>query len=312
MNDVSGYDSPAGTGCLFVVATPIGNLEDLTARAARILGTVDLILAEDTRRTARLLAHLGLDTPMRPFHDHNERGHVAAVAERLRAGQSIALVSDAGTPLLSDPGYPLVRGLRESGLRVEAVPGPSALTAALSVAGLPTDRFAFEGFLPAKKGARRRRLAALAAEPRTVAFYEAPHRVAEWLADAAEVIGADREAVVARELTKRFESVVKGSLAELSERYAAGSGELRGEFVILLAGAPESAGWSDDEADALLLALLAELPPGRAAAVAAKYLGAGRKALYQRALALSRTDDDGETDPALMAADGSDGANGAD
>ena len=205
-------------GTLYVVATPIGNLGDIGGRALEVLGRVDAVCAEDTRHTRQLLGHFGLERPLLALHEHNEDAIAARVVARLQAGESLALVSDAGTPLVSDPGFRLVRAARAAGIRVSPVPGASALVAALSVAGLPSDRFVFEGFLPAKAAARRERLQALAAEPRTLLFYESSHRIAGTLADAVDAFGGDRAAVLARELTKLFETVLDGSLAELRAR----------------------------------------------------------------------------------------------
>ena len=269
-------------GRLWVVATPIGNLDDLSKRAAEILGTVGLIAAEDTRHSGALLARIGSRAPTVALHEHNEREQVARLIEGLRQGGDVALVSDAGTPLISDPGFRLVRAAREAGITVSPVPGPCAAIAALSVAGLPSDRFVFEGFLAAKASARRERLQQLAAESRTLIFYESSHRILETARDMALVFGAQRHAVVARELTKVFETVLSGSLIELVERIDADPNQQRGEFVILVAGA------SGEEADATLaegrrvFALLcAEMAPARAARMAAAITGAPRKRLYE-------------------------------
>ena len=277
------------SGALYVVATPIGNLEDLSARAIRVLQEVDCIAAEDTRHTAQLLRHCGIQTPLLSLHEHNERARLGQIVERLRQGQALALVSDAGTPLISDPGFVLVREVRREGLKVIPIPGPSSLLAALSVAGLPTDRFGFEGFLPAKSAARRERLQALAGEERTLIFLEASHRVAETLADLAAVFGGDRPAVIARELTKRFEEIHSAPLTDLAAWLAAEPLRSKGEFVLLTQGA-EPAGEADTpELRRLLTVLLAELPTSRAVAVAAKYSGLRKKPLYELALTLSRT-----------------------
>lgn len=269
------------SGKLWIVATPIGNLADLSARAREVLGSVDLIAAEDTRHSAALLAQFGIATRTLALHEHNEREKSVDLVQRLRDGAQIALISDAGTPLVSDPGFRLVRAAREAGVAVSPVPGACAAIAALSVAGLPSDRFVFEGFLPAKSGARRAHLQVLAAETRTLVFYESSHRIVETLEDLVAVFGAGRRAVLARELTKLFETVLDGSLAELSERVSADPDQQRGEFVLLVAGA-------DDEDDAAKLAagrhvfdiLRRELPPSRAAKLAAEITGAARKALY--------------------------------
>ena len=208
------------SGVLYVVSTPIGNLGDITLRAIEVLRDVDEVLAEDTRRTRVLLRHLGIDVPTSPLHEHNERARVSALATRIEQGAKLALVSDAGTPLISDPGFLLIQALRERALSVVPIPGVSALVTALSVAGLPTDRFTFEGFLPARKQPRRGRLAELAGESRTMVFYETPHRIAEALADMAELFGPEREIVLARELTKRHEQVVAGTASELRDAFA--------------------------------------------------------------------------------------------
>lgn len=276
------------SGALYVVATPIGNLEDISARALRILREVDAIAAEDTRHTGQLLAHFEINTPLFSLHEHNEKARLASVVARLRQGQTLALVSDAGTPLISDPGFPLVRELRRQGLKVIPIPGPSSILAALSVAGLPTDRFVFEGFLPAKSAARRERLQCLLREERTLVFLEASHRIAEMLVDLADVLGAERPAVVARELTKRFEEIHSAPLGELRGWLDADAQRRRGEFVVLVQGAPAVDHAVDTpETRRLLTALLEELPMGRAVALAVKASGLQRKALYALALALS-------------------------
>ena len=274
------------SGALYVVATPIGNLEDLSARAIRVLQEVACIAAEDTRHTGQLLRHCGIQTPLLSLHEHNERARLGQVIGLLREGKAIALVSDAGTPLISDPGFPLVRELRRQGLKVIPIPGPSSLLAALSVSGLPTDRFGFEGFLPAKSAARRERLQALAGEERTLVFLEASHRVAETLADLAAAFGGDRPAVVARELTKRFEEVQSDTLDGLTVWLAADPVRSKGEFVLLTQGAAPAGEADTPEIRRLLTVLLAELPTSRAVAVAAKYTGLRKKPLYELALTL--------------------------
>jgi 16S rRNA (cytidine1402-2'-O)-methyltransferase len=264
-----------------VVATPIGNLADLSARAREILGAVELIAAEDTRHSAALLAQFGIGTRTLALHEHNEREKSAELVQRLRDGAQIALISDAGTPLVSDPGFRLVRAAREAGIAVSPVPGACAAVAALSAAGLPSDRFVFEGFLPAKPAARRAHLQTLAGETRTLIFYESSHRIEECLRDCADVFGAARRAVLARELTKLYETILDGTLADLSARVASDADQRRGEFVLLVAGA-------DEGGDAAKLAegrrvfgiLRRELPPSRAAKLAAEISGASRKALY--------------------------------
>ena len=268
------------SGTLHVVATPIGNLGDLSPRAVEVLRAVAAICAEDTRRSRQLLSHFGLDTPLLALHEHNEAGLAERMVARLLAGDSLALISDAGTPLVSDPGYRLVREARAAGVKVSPVPGPCAFVAALSVAGLPSDRLVFEGFLPAKPPARRERLALLAAEPRTLAFYESSHRIAEALADMRDVFGADRRAVLARELTKLFETVLDGTLAELADRVAADPDQRKGEFVVLVHGAGEDADTRIAEGRRLYAKLGEHLPPSTAAKLAAELSGAPRKALY--------------------------------
>jgi 16S rRNA (cytidine1402-2'-O)-methyltransferase len=268
------------SGKLFVVATPIGNLGDLSPRALETLKTVAAICAEDTRHTRQLLAHFGVDRPLVALHEHNEGDAAGPLVARLLAGESLALVSDAGTPLVSDPGFRLVRAAREAGIAVSPVPGASALVAALSVAGLPSDRFIFEGFLPAKPNARRERLAALAPEPRTLIFYESAHRIEDALDDAVAAFGADRRAVLARELTKLFETVLDGRLADLAQRVRADPNQRKGEFVLLVQGAGEDADAKVVEGRRLYAKLSEHLPPSTAAKVAAEWSGAPRKALY--------------------------------
>lgn len=272
------HDRAAGT--LHVVATPIGNLADLSPRALETLRTVATVCAEDTRHTRQLLAHFGIEQSLVALHEHNEEDMAGRLVARLLAGESLALVSDAGTPLVSDPGFRLVRAARAAGVRVSPVPGPSALVTALSVAGLPSDRFVFEGFLPAKAGARRARLDALAGEPRTLLFYESSHRIEETLADCITAFGADRPAVVARELTKLFETVLDGTLAELHARVVADANQRKGEFVLLVQGAGEDADARIAEGRRVYARLGEHLPPSTAARLAAEITGAPRKALY--------------------------------
>jgi 16S rRNA (cytidine1402-2'-O)-methyltransferase len=272
-------NTPAA-GRLHVVATPIGNLDDLSPRALRTLREVAVIAAEDTRHTQQLLAANGVRASLVALHEHNEAQQVESLLARMRAGEDIALVSDAGTPLISDPGYRLVRAAREAGIVVSPVPGACAAIAALSVAGIASDRFAFEGFLPAKAGARRERLQALAAEPRTLVFYESAHRIEESLQDLRDVFGAQRHAVVARELTKRFETVLDGPLDALAQRVATDPDQRRGEFVLVVDGAPADDDAALREGRRLYTALVAHLPPSTAARVAAELSGASRKALY--------------------------------
>jgi 16S rRNA (cytidine1402-2'-O)-methyltransferase len=266
--------------CLWVVATPIGHRDDLSARAIDTLRAVAVIAAEDTRHSRPLLLHHHIATPLIALHEHNERDAVAMIVRRLQAGDSVALISDAGTPLISDPGFRLVRAARAAGVRCIPVPGACAAIAALSVAGLPSDRFVFEGFLPPKAAARRSRLQELAGDARTLIFYESSHRVAESLADMREVFGGDREAVLARELTKLFETVIGEPLAELAARVAADPDQQRGECVLLVAGRGEEADAKLAEGRRVFAILREELPPAKAAKLAAAISGAPRKALY--------------------------------
>lgn len=268
-------------GCLWVVATPIGHRDDLSARAVVTLREVAVIAAEDTRHSRPLLVHHNIDTPLIALHDHNERDAVDAIVRRMEAGDSVALISDAGTPLISDPGFRLVRAARAAGIRCIPVPGACAAIAALSVAGLPSDRFVFEGFLPPKAAARRSRLQELGSDARTLIFYESSHRVAESLADMRDIFGATREAVLARELTKMFETVLGEPLAELAARVAADPDQQRGECVILVAGRGEEADAKLVEGRRIFAILREELPPAKAAKMAAAITGAPRKLLYE-------------------------------
>jgi 16S rRNA (cytidine1402-2'-O)-methyltransferase len=267
-------------GTLYVVATPIGNLADLSARAREVLGSVAAICAEDTRHTRQLLAAFGLERPLLALHEHNEAEQAWKLVERLRGGDSLALVSDAGTPLVSDPGYRLVREARAAGLKVSPIPGACAAIVALSVAGIPSDRFCFEGFLPAKSSARRERLAALAREPRTLVFYESAHRIEEFLVDIADVFGADREAALARELTKLFETLLGADLGSLLAQVRADDNQRRGEFVVVVRGAPDDGSAALLEGRRLYARLKEDLPPSKAAKLAAELSGAPRKELY--------------------------------
>ena len=269
-----------GPGTLHVVATPIGNLGDLSPRALEVLRAVDAICAEDTRHTRRLLAHFGIERPLLAVHEHNEDAIASKLVARLLAGESLALVSDAGTPLVSDPGFRLVRAAREAAIKVSPVPGPCAFVAALSVAGLASDRFVFEGFLPAKAASRRERLASLAPEPRTLVFYESAHRIEETLADCVSVFGSDRPAALARELTKLFETVLDGTLGEIRSTVEADDNQRKGEFVLLVQGAGEDAGAKIAEGRRLYAKLCEYLKPSQAAKLAAELSGAPRKALY--------------------------------
>lgn len=266
---------------LYVVATPIGNLEDISYRAVRILTGADLIAAEDTRHSRVLLTHYGITTPMRALHEHNEAQQVGRVLERIAAGEVVALISDAGTPLISDPGYRLVCAAREAGLPVFAVPGPSAVTTALSVAGLPPDRFAFEGFLPSKAAARKKRLTTLAHEVRTLVFFESSHRIEAAISDMSEVFGQQRLAAVCRELTKKFETVLRAPLADISKLIAADKNQSKGEFVVVVDGYAGREDESLSAAFSMAVALLEYLPASQAARVAAKLNDVSRREVYR-------------------------------
>ena len=272
-------------GTLYVVATPIGNRADLSERARQILASVEVIAAEDTRHTGQLLRQLRVHTPLLSLHAHNEKARTEAVLARLKAGADVALVSDAGTPLIADPGYPLVAAAHAAAIKVVAVPGPCAAIAALSVSGLPADRFCFEGFLPAAPGPRRTRLAALAEEPRTLIFYEAPHRLKSTLADLAEIFGS-RPCALARELTKLHETIYRGTLASLAERATQDADLVRGELVLVVDGAASKATEDSQPLTRLLTALLEELPLSRAVDVAVRATGAKRNDVYRLALGL--------------------------
>lgn len=265
---------------LYVVATPIGNLDDISLRARQVLGEADLVAAEDTRHTQKLLQHLGLETRMTAYHDHSDEHAVERLVGLIAQGAAVALVSDAGTPLVSDPGYRLVRAVQDAGQRVVPVPGACAAIAALSAAGLPTDRFRFEGFPPAKAGARQRCFEALAGESATLVFYEAPHRVAASLADMARLFGGSREAALAREISKTFETLRRGTLDELAAFVAADSNQQKGEIVLLVAGVRRGETQLDEGTARLLTLLASELPAKRAAALVARHTGLRKNALY--------------------------------
>lgn len=266
-------------GRIELVATPIGNLSDLSPRAREVLANADIIAAEDTRHTAGLLRHIGVQKPLVSLHEHNEGARLQELLARVNDGAVMAVVSDAGTPLVSDPGFLLARAAVDAGLQVSAVPGPSAVLVALSVSGLPADRFCFEGFLPARGAARRDRLRDLAAESRTMVFFEAPHRITETLRDMSEVLGGERHAAVGRELTKVHESVYRGSLAQLLQIAGEEANFARGEITLVVAGGPEAA---PDQAFVLraLELLAAEMPPARAAAVVAQLTGRRKSEVY--------------------------------
>ncbi|MCA0423909.1 MAG: 16S rRNA (cytidine(1402)-2'-O)-methyltransferase [Proteobacteria bacterium] len=271
---------------LHIVATPIGNLRDITLRALETLAAANAVLAEDRRVTKVLLAHYGISTPILSYHEHNAEVMRPQILERLKAGEALAIVSDAGTPLVSDPGYKLVEAAIASGHFVTALPGASAVLAGLVLAGLPTDRFFFEGFLPARQTERKRRIRDLEAIPGTIVFFEAPHRLAESLADLADVLG-NRPAAVARELTKHFETIRRGSLSDLASHYTE-TEKPRGEIVILVAPAGEGRGAiGDTEIDAALQRELAKRSARDAAALVAAELGLPRRRVYARALLLA-------------------------
>lgn len=274
------------SGTLFVVATPIGNLEDLSPRARATLANAGLVAAEDTRHTGRLLSHFGVKTPLFPLHDYNEAEMVEGLVNRLREGEDIALVSDAGTPLISDPGFRLVAAAHAAGLRVVPVAGPSAVTAALSAAGLPTDRYCFEGFLPAKANARRERLKGLSDEPRSIVLFESVHRIRDSLADMVSLWGGEREAFIGRELSKRHEQCVQASLATLLYQLDTGDIVAKGEFVIIVDGAGETAATALD-IDVLLTELAPHLPAREVARIVARAAGEKPNAMYKRLLELT-------------------------
>ncbi len=271
-------------GTLYIVATPIGNLEDITARAISVLQTVDLIAAEDKRHTSKLLKQFDIATPTLAYHDHSDKRMLDKLLTELQAGKHLALVSDAGTPLISDPGYRLVFAARKAGIQVIPIPGACALVAALSIAGLPSDRFVFEGFLPAKQHGRQQRLDVLKQENRTMLFYEAPHRLLACLEDMQKVFGQQRRAVVARELTKLFETVLDGTISELIDRVVSDTNQQKGEFVLLVEGTSAESEDAGQNVLSTLDILLRELPLKQAVALAAEITGHKKNYLYQLAL----------------------------
>ncbi|MFT7527652.1 MAG: 16S rRNA (cytidine1402-2'-O)-methyltransferase [Arenicella sp.] len=283
-NAVNNLD-PSSFGALYVVATPIGNLADISHRALRVLADVSCVLAEDTRHSKRLFNHYGISTKLRACHEHNEADLVSWVAAQLNQGQDLALISDAGTPLISDPGFVIVRALRKLGHQICAVPGASSIIAALSIGGLATDSFVFDGFLPAKSAARKTQLANYLEQSRTIVVLESSHRINNCLVDIAEVLGNHRRVVIAREITKKFETVLDGTVAELIERLAQDPDQSRGEFVLMIEGAPVI---EKDQAElgALLRVLLAELPMKQASGIAAKVTGSRKNEVYELALAI--------------------------
>jgi 16S rRNA (cytidine1402-2'-O)-methyltransferase len=271
--------STESAGTLYIVATPIGNLDDISPRAGKVLGAVALVAAEDTRRCGRLLAHLGLDRKLVAMHEHNEDARTIQLVTELQRGNDVALVSDAGTPLISDPGLHLVQAASRAGIAVVAVPGPSALTAALSVAGLATDRFVFEGFLPRRGAQRRARLNELASDTRTLVFFEAVHRISATVQDMIEAFGGERRAAIARELSKLHEQIARDTLAGLGKALGQ-TVPLRGEFVVLVSGADEATGADDAELLRIYGLLVAELPPSEAVALCARITGRSRNEVY--------------------------------
>lgn len=270
-------------GQLFIVATPIGNLADISKRALQVLASVDCILAEDTRHSKRLLNHYAIGSKLRSCHEHNEDSMIAWVAEQLDQGHDLALISDAGTPLISDPGFVLVRALRAQSYDIVTVPGPSSIIAALSIAGLPTDGFVYDGFLPSKSGARQTALLTYLNQPRTIVLLESSHRIKACLIDLIETLGGERQIALARELTKRFETLIAGSAQEVSDILQNDDDQSRGEFVLMIAGAPEI---EKEDADVLqmLRILVAELPVKQAATIAAKLAGKRKNEVYDMAL----------------------------
>jgi 16S rRNA (cytidine1402-2'-O)-methyltransferase len=275
------------SGTLFIVATPIGNLDDITFRAVSVLKSVDLILAEDTRHSKKLLNHLDISTPLRAFHDHNEREKTQFVIDELGTGKSIALISDAGTPLISDPGYVLVSEAKKAGLKVVPLPGPSALITALSGAGLASDNFTFFGFLPSKHTARTKVLQGLVSRTETSIFYESPKRILATMSDMLSVLGENREVCLAKELTKAFETINTGTIPGLIEYLTVDSNHQKGEFVILIGGADKTDSSAvEAELDTLLPILCAEMGASKAAKLAAKITGIDKKHCYQRAINL--------------------------
>jgi 16S rRNA (cytidine1402-2'-O)-methyltransferase len=278
------------SAALYLVATPIGNLGDISARAIETLQSVSLIAAEDTRHSKRLLQHFDIDTRLIAYHEHNEEQQTPVLLDRLLKGHSVALISDAGTPLVSDPGYRLVQAALQVSIKVVPVPGPCAAIAALSASGLPTDRFVFEGFPPAKPGARQNYLQTLQAEPRTLVFYVSCHRITDTLKDMANVFGGQRQAVLARELTKTFETIRKTTLMELAEWVASDQNQQKGEIVLLVEGASESGDAEQRLLHRLLPILVDELPVKQAATIAAKVTGLNKNDLYKQALSLKAGD----------------------
>jgi 16S rRNA (cytidine1402-2'-O)-methyltransferase len=274
------------TGTLSIVATPIGNLQDMVPRAVQTLQSASLIACEDTRHSKKLLNHFAIDKPCIAYHDHGDKKTMEKLLKRLQAGDDIALISDAGTPLISDPGYRIVAEARKRGIAVAPVPGACAAIAALSVSGLPTDSFYFGGFLPVKSGQRKTALSALKSSTNTLVFYEAPHRILETVEDMLDVFGSQRQAFMAREISKAFETFLHGDLALLRQQIAEDSNQQRGEIVLVIAGGDEKIEASAVDSEKVLKLLLKELPTSKAASLAAKICGLDKKIIYQVALKL--------------------------
>ncbi len=274
---------------LYVVATPIGHFDDMSFRAVEILKSVSLVAAEDTRQSALLFKHFNIQTPLTACHDHNESQKIEQIIAQIQAGQSVALVSDAGTPLISDPGFKLVRAAQQQGIRVTPVPGACAAIAALSAVGLPSDRFSFEGFLPSKSSQRQAELQRLKDETQTLIFYEAPHRILESVRDMCTILGSERRVGFAREITKTFETIKQMSFAELLEFIAQDRNQQKGEIVLVVAGSPKQADVSQQQLDDLLNRLLQDVSVKIAAQLAADLSGVKKKVAYQRALELSES-----------------------
>lgn len=282
-----GFSVPDNTGILYVIGTPIGNLHDISKRAKQILRETDLILAEDTRHSRKLLEHLCISTPMQSYHDFNERGVIPGLLDLLQQGKYLALISDAGTPLISDPGYQLVKAAHEHGIRLVPIPGPSALLAALSIAGMATDKFIFEGFLPVKHAARKKRLQNLLRETRTMVFYEAPHRIIEFLEEICELYGRDRMICVCRELTKKFETVYRGAVGEVITTLQKDPLQQKGEFVVVIEGNRDSMTDFDENKRIITSLLKHGVSVKSASSIAAEITGAGKNDLYKLALKLN-------------------------
>lgn len=274
------------SGTLYIVATPIGHLGDMVPRAVETLQSVSVIACEDTRHSKKLLNHFSIDKPCIAYHDHTDKKSSYSILKRLRDGEDVALISDAGTPLISDPGYRLVSEARQQGYSVIPIPGASAVIAALSVSGLPTDKFKFMGFLPAKSTQRKTSLSAVKGNTETMVYYEAPHRITDTIADMLDIFGADRPAFMAREISKTFETYLQGSLAELLDLVRADSNQQRGEMVLVIGGAATETETVSVDAEKILGLLLKELPLTKAASLTAKITGGDKKQLYQLGLAI--------------------------